>query len=217
MEKNEILSKVFMWMFLGLLVTFLTGYVVSMNENMLIHIFSGTGYILFVLLELGLVIFLSAKIKTMSATTARVCFVLYSFVTGLTFSSIFIVYEMSSIVYVFLITAVLFGVLAMIGKYTKIDLTKFGTYLFMFLIGILICTIINMFLQNETFYLILTIVGIGVFLGYTAYDVQKVLVIFDNKSLSDDNLAIYGALQLYLDFINLFIRLLQLLGKSRDN
>ena len=87
----------------------------------------------------------------------------------------------------------------------------------MFLIGILICTIINMFLQNETFYLILTIVGIGVFLGYTAYDVQKVLVIFDNKSLSDDNLAIYGALQLYLDFINLFIRLLQLLGKSRDN
>ena len=217
MDKNEILSKVFVWMFMGLLVTFLTGYVVSMNANMVMNIFSGFSYFLFVLLELGLVIYLSARISKMSPTTARICFLIYSFVTGLTFSSIFIAYELGSIMYVFLITAVLFGILAMIGRFTKINLMKFGTYLLVALIGILICSIINIFLQSDSFSLIISIVGIVIFLGYTAYDVQKVMVMYDNNSIVEENLAIYGALQLYLDFINLFLRLLRFLGNSRDN
>ena len=122
MNKQTLLSKVFMWMFIGLFVTFLTGYVVSLNPNMLLSLFGGVGYVFCVICELLLVIFLSARISKMSPTTAKVSFLLYSFVTGLTFASIFIVYELTSIIYVFLITALVFGVFAFIGSSTKLDL-----------------------------------------------------------------------------------------------
>jgi hypothetical protein len=118
---NKLLSKSFIWMALGLLVTFITGYVVSQNPTMLENVFSTTGYIIFVVVELALVIFLSARIFKMQPTTAKICFLLYSFVSGLTFSSIFVIYEMMSIIYIFLIAAFIFIVMAVIGYTTKID------------------------------------------------------------------------------------------------
>lgn len=210
---NKIISKVFGWMFIGLLVSFITGYVVSLNPTMILNIFGKAWWILLIA-ELGLVIFLSTRIAKMSPTTAKVSFLLYSFVSGLTFSSIFIVYEMSSIVFVFLITALIFGIFALIGYTTNLDLMKLRTYLFMGLLAIIICSIINIFIGSSGFNTMISIFAVVIFIGYTAYDIQKVKRLYEDNVLPEDNLAIYGALELYIDFINLFIRLLNLLGKD---
>lgn len=212
--ENKILSKVFLWMFAGLLVTFITGYTVSINENMLYNIFSGGTYIFIVVVELLLVIILSARIAKLKSTTAKILFLLYSFTTGLTFGSIFVVYELTSIMLIFLITSLLFGVFALIGYKTDIDLSKFSTYLLMMLVGIIICIIINMFLNNSTFDMFISCISVIVFLGFTAYDIQKVKDL--EGQLPEDNLAIIGALELYLDFINIFLDLLKLFGRSDD-
>ncbi len=212
MENNKAFGKVFMWMFIGLLITFLTGYVVSSNDNMLYNIFSGGTYFILIIIELVLVVYLSARIHKMQVTTARIVFILYSFVSGLTFGSIFIVFKMSSIMLIFLITAILFGIFALIGRFTKLDLTKAGTILLMMLLGIVICTFVNVFLKNDTLDLFVSYISIIVFLGFTAYDMQKIKMLsyeFDDE----DKIAIIGALELYLDFINIFIDLLRIFGK----
>ncbi len=214
LQDNKIFSKIFFWMFIGLAITFGIGYYVSINENMLYNIFSKY-YIFLIIAELVVVIWLSARIRKMKPTTAKLLFCAYSFLTGLTFSSIFVVYKMTSIVMVFGITSLIFLIFALIGYFTKLDLTKIGTYLFMILIGVIICSLINMFVGSETFDLTLTIICLIVFIVYVAYDIHII-----KRNLyaipEEDNLAIYGALQLYLDFINIFLRLLQLFGRSRD-
>ena len=214
LQDNKIFSKIFFWMFIGLAITFGIGYYVSINENMLYNVFSKY-YLLLIIVEIVVVIWLSAGIRKMKPNTAKILFCLYSFITGLTFSSIFVVYQMTSIIMVFGITSLIFLIFALIGHYTKIDLTKFGTYLFMALIGIIICSLINMFIGSSTFDLGITIVCLIVFIFYIAYDIQIIKRNLYNIS-EEDNLAIYGALQLYLDFINIFLRLLRLFGKSRD-
>ena len=214
---NQIMAKTFGWMFIGLLVTFLTGYFVSVNPNMVMNVMSTGGLLLIIIVELALVIFLSARITKMNPTTAKLSFLLYSFVSGLTFSSIFIVYEVTSIIYVFLVTAVIFAVFATIGALTKIDLTKLGTYLLMALFGVIICTIVNFFLNSSSFDLLLSIIIILIFIGFTAYDVQKISRLSEINLMHEDNLAIYGALELYLDFINLFLHILSIFGNAKDN
>ncbi|MCI5552373.1 MAG: Bax inhibitor-1/YccA family protein [Tenericutes bacterium] len=206
-------SKVFMWMFIGLLVTFATGYFVSTNENMLLAVFSGW-YFFLVIAELAVVIFLTARIHKMSETTAKISFILYSFLTGLTFSCVFVAFDITSIIYAFLISSLLFGIFALIGAFTKIDLSKLSTILLMLLVGIILCTLVNMFIGSESFNFALCIIGLVVFMLYVAYDMQKI------KQLAEiydgDKLAIIGALELYLDFINIFLRLLELFGRNRD-
>lgn len=209
---SDILKKVFGWMFIGLLVTFVTGYVVSINPNMFYSMINS--YFLLAIIEIVLVIILSARIAKMNPLTARIMFMLYSFVSGLTFSSIFVVYQIPSIMIVFLITSLIFGILSFIGYTTNVDLTKIGTYLFVGLIAIIIASIINIFVGNGTFEIIVCSISILIFLGFTAYDIQKIKAL--ENVIDDDNLAIYGALQLYLDFINIFIDLLRLFGGSRD-
>ena len=214
LESNKIFSKVFFWMFIGLAITFGIGYYTSVNANMLYNVFN-TYYLFLVIAEIVVVIVLSARIRKMKPITVKILFCLYSFLTGLTFSSIFVVYQVTSIVYVFGITALIFLIFALIGYFTKIDLTKLGVYLFMMLLGIIICSLINIFVGSETFDLVLTIICLIVFIAYIAYDIQ---IIKRNLYMipEEDNLAIYGALQLYLDFINIFLRLLRLFENSRD-
>ena len=214
LQDNKIFSKVFFWMFIGLAITFGVGYYVSINENMLYNVFS-TYYIFLIIAELAVVIWLSARINKMQPTTAKILFCVYSFLTGLTFSSIFVVYEMMSIMYVFGITSIIFLIFALIGYYTNIDLTKIGVYLFMILIGVIICSIINIFVGSYKFDLILTIICLIVFIIYIAYDIQVIKRKMYNIA-NEENFAIFGALQLYLDFINVFIRILRLFGRSRD-
>lgn len=210
---SNIITKVYLWMFIGLAVTFLTGSLIASNPDSVLTIFKGANVFILALIEIGLVIFLSARITKMSATTAKVLFILYSFVTGLTFSSIFIVYSISSIISVFLITALIMLVFSCLGYFLKIDLSKIGIFLLMALIGIIIASIVNIFIGSDQITFVVTIISVVVFVAYIAYDIQKIKYLQDY--MPEENLAIYGALQLYLDFINIFIDLLQLFGDNR--
>lgn len=215
MNLNNVFKKVYMWMFIGLLLTFATGYFVSTNENMVYKIYSTSLYWVLAVIEILLVIVLSARIGKMNITTSRIMFLTYSFVSGLTFSSIFIAYNMSSIIFVFLISALLFLIFAILGYVTKLDLTSVGTFLLMALIGIIICSIINIFVGNGTFEIVICSISILIFLGFTAYDVNKIKQLQDIYP-DEDSLAIVGALELYLDFINIFLDLLRIVANNRD-
>lgn len=214
MEK-KVYSKIYLWLFLGLLVSFLTGFYVSTNSNMIYNLLKPTYTIVILVIEVIIAVVLSARVTKMNPLTAKILYFVYSFTTGLSLSLIFVVYELTSIIFVFGITAGLFGLFALIGKFTNLDLSKIGTILLMGLIGIIIATIINMFIGSETLDLILCYVGIIIFLGYIAYDMQQVKYLA-NVIEDTDNLAIFCAFQLYLDFINLFYRLISLFGKSKD-
>lgn len=212
--ENKIYSKIYFWLFIGLLVTFSIGAYTATNEDALSVIFTKGYYWIFVLVELGLAVFLSARIHKMQPTTAKISYLLYTFFSGLTFASLFVVYKLESIILVFAVTSVLFLIFAMIGHFTKLDLSKIGTYLIMMLIGIILCTLVNLFLKNSTFDMMISGVSVVIFLGFIAYDVQKIKRL--NGYLAEDNLAIIGAFELYLDFINIFIDLLRLFGKADD-
>lgn len=212
---NQLLSKTFLWMFAGLLVTFLTGYIVSLNENMVLSVFGGPLFWLIIILEFALVIFFSARVHKMSPMTAKICFLLYSFVSGLTFSSVFIGFDVVSVMYVFLIAAVVFAIFGAIGYFVNVDLNKIGTFLLMGLLAIIICCIVNIFLNNSTFDLIISIIALLIFFGFTAYDIQR-MKILSNMGMDYDVVAINGAFQLYLDFINIFLHLLSIIGNSKD-
>lgn len=215
MGDNKLLSKSFLWMCIGLLVTFVTGFGISMNERMLENIFGGSGFWILIILEFVLVIVLSARVMKMNPTTAKICFILYSFVSGLTFSSIFVVYELTSIMMIFLVSAIIFGIMAFIGYTTKVDLSRVGFYLLMALLGVILVSIINIFLGNGTLEIIICIICLLLFIGITAYDIQKIRAL-ESTGLPEDNLAIYGALELYLDFINIFLQILELFAKNKD-
>ena len=147
MDMNKIFSKVFLWMFVGLVVTFGIAYYVSMNENMIYNLFSGHKYMIILILEIVIAIVLSARIHKLNPIIAKLLFLLYAGLTGLTFSTIFIVYELTSIMYIFGLTSILFLIFGLIGYFTKIDLTKFGIYFVMALLGIIIVSFINIFVH----------------------------------------------------------------------
>ena len=209
--KNEFLSKVFKWFGLGLLITFIVSYLVSNNLMLLSLIFNGYGYIIILILEIVLAIWLTTRIRKMDSKLTKILYISYTALTGLTFSSIFIIYEITSIIWIFLVSAIIFFVFAIIGKNEKIDLSKFGIYLFIGLIGIILLNIINIFIMNNTLDIILCVIGLIIFIAYVAYDINKIIKYYDDT----DNMAVIGAFELYLDFINIFIKLLRLFGKER--
>ena len=151
----------------------------------------------------------------MKPITAKICFLLYSFVSGLTFSSVFVVFELASVMYVFLIAAVIFAIFGAIGYFTNVDLNRLGTFLLMGLFAIIICCVVNIFLNNSTFDLIISIIALLIFFGFTAYDIQKVKIL-SNAGMDGDVVAINGAFELYLDFINIFLHLISIIGDAKD-
>lgn len=212
-----LMRKVYVWMTLALVITGFTAYGVATSPGVLQLIFGNQ--ILFwgmIIAELALVIGVSAAINRLSLTTATLMFILYSVINGALFSSIFLIYTASSIATVFFITAGTFGVMALIGYTTKTDLTSIGKYLFMALIGLVIATLVNMFIKSEGFTYILSYIGVLIFVGLTAYDSQKIkqmLLQAPDAGEGAQKLALLGALTLYLDFINLFIYLLRIFGR----
>lgn len=212
---KDFVPKVFGWLFVGLLVTFVTSFLVFTNEWLLRLIFSNSMYLIIFIAEIGVAVALGAGLNKMKPTTMKILYVLYSVLTGLTFSSIFVLFEVTSIMFIFLVTAVIFGVFALIGRVTKIDLSKFSTFLIMSLLGVIVLEVINIFIMNNTLDMVLCIVSLIIFMGYIAFDMQRITRI-EMSGFGNENLAIYGAFQLYLDFINIFIRLLNLFGKERD-
>ncbi len=216
---NSVLSKVFIWLFVGLLVTFGIGYGMHLyfykHLDVAVSFFSRGSYWIIFIIEFILVIWLSARIYKMSSLTAKLLYLLYCGITGLTFSSIFILFKLDSIIFVFLATAVIFGIFGIIGSRLNVDLSKFGLYLFIALLGSIIMSIINIFLGLTTLDLVLSIIVIIIFTLYIGYDIQKVKAL-EGSGIPEENLAIFGAFQLFLDFINIFIRLLSMFGKSKD-
>ena len=210
MNNNEVLSDAFKWMFIGLLISGITAYFTSYVFDNL-----SAGLILIsAVLEIVVALIFNIRIKKLSPTSALSLYLIYAVLTGFSLNSIFLLYTESSITLVFLITACVFAIFALIGKNTNINLAKYGIYLFVALIGCLILTIVNIFIQSASLNLMICYISIIVFCLYIAYDVNMLL----NSHYLDDtnNKGIYFAFQLFVDFINLFIRLLELFGKRKD-
>ena len=168
--------------------------------------------------QLGLVVWISARIRSLSMSTATILFILYSVLMGVTMSSIFMVYTMSSIASTFFITAGTFLAMSILGYTTRMDLSRIGSILIMALIGIIIASLVNIFMHSETLYWIISYAGVLIFVGLTAYDTQKIKDMLMQYGAADDmghKYALLGALTLYLDFVNLFLHLLRILGDRR--
>ena len=211
------LSKVYMWMFIGLLVSGVCAYYTAVTPSMLKLVYSS--FMLIIVAELIVVFVFSLLRRKVSYGIAKALFLIYSALSGLTLSSIFIVYKLDSIVMVFLASAIMFGLMALYGYFTKSSLMSLGKMLIFGLIAIVIMSIINMFVNSSSFGIVLSIISVVIFLGFTAYDMQKLKEVYDYYSSDEAELskaAIYGALDLYLDFINIFIDLLRLFGNRRD-
>jgi uncharacterized protein len=212
------IRQVFAWMFGGLVVT---GGVAGLLTNTLSHEFlTDSGMPVFwgaLILELVVVVFLVAAINRISAGVATTAFMLYAALNGLTFAFIFAFYTTQSVYTAFFVTAGLFGVMAAIGWTTSIDLSKLGTVLLMLLVGLILATIVNLFLASSTLYWITTYAGVVIFCGLTAYDLQKLKRLNTEGMTGEvrDKSAVIGALALYLDFINLFLFLLRIFGSGR--
>lgn len=213
-----LMRKVYVWMALALIITGVTAFGVANSPGVINAIYSNSAVMWgLIIAELALVIGISAAINRLSLATATLLFVLYSAINGVVLSSIFLVYTTSSIASVFFITAGTFAVMAFVGYTTKADLTSLGKILLMALIGLIIASLVNVFFLKSTgFDLIVSYVGVLIFVGLTAYDSQKIkqmLMMAPDAGESSQKLALLGALSLYLDFINLFIYLLRILGK----
>lgn len=214
-----LMRKVFTWMSLALAVTGLTAFGVSQSQELMITIVSSRVLLWGLLLgEVGLVVWLSAGINKMSLQTATILFILYSVLNGVTMSVIFLAYTMSSIASVFFITAGTFGAMALLGYVTKTELTSIEKLLFMALIGLIIATVVNLFLNSTGLQMICSYVGVLIFTGLTAYDTQKIKNMLANADDYDETAqkyAVLGALTLYLDFVNLFLHLLRIFGRRK--
>lgn len=212
--------NVYIWMTLALVITAITSIAVANSPNILQLIYSNN-YVFYGLLlgELALVWYLSARIQKLSFSTATTFFIIYSVLNGVTLSFIFLIYTSASIASTFFVTAGTFGAMALFGTFTKKDLSSWGNILLMALVGLIIATIVNFFLKSEMLYWIVTYAGVLVFVGLTAYDAQKIkrnIQLYGNEvNETTQKIALMGALSLYLDFINLFLYLLRILGSRK--
>lgn len=209
--------QVYNYMASGLLLTGIIAYAAASSDAVMSTIYGTPLQWVVMLAPLGFVIFLSARIHKMSFSTAQTTYWVYAGVMGLSLAYIFLVYTGASVARVFFITAGTFGAMSLYGYTTKRDLTKFGSFLFMGLIGIIIASVVNIFIQSTMMHFVISVIGVLVFVGLTAYDTQKIKEVYYEGDSSEvaGKKAIMGALRLYLDFINLFILLLQLFGSRR--
>ena len=215
-----LMRKVYTWMTLALVITGVTAWGVAHSPAILQMIMTNKILFFGILIgELALVWGVSAAINRLSLTTATLLFVLYSVLNGVTMSFIFLAYTYESVASVFLITAGTFAAMAFFGYFTKTDLSSIGRILFMALIGLIIATIVNIFVKSSGFGMILNYLGVLIFVGLTAWDTQKIkqmLSMAEDTGETAQKVALMGALSLYLDFINLFIHLLRIMGNSRN-
>ncbi len=215
-----LMRKVYLWMTMALVITGLCAWGTATSPAMVQLVFGNRAAIWVLLIaEIGLVFYTTARINRLSLTTATTLFIIYSALNGVTLSSIFMVYAMTSIAKVFFITAGTFGVMALYGSVTKTDLSRFGNLFLMALLGLIIASVANLFFKSSGFDLILSYIGVVLFVGLTAWDSQQIKRALSMQAGLDETaqkVALLGALELYLDFINLFLYLLRIFGRS-DN
>ena len=215
---STVMRKVYGRMFFALVVTALTALYVASSPTLLATILGSRGIFFgLIIAELAVVFVVSGMLHKLSSTTAVLLFYLYAILNGVVFSSIFVVYELGSIAYTFFITAGVFGAMTVYGLVTKNDMTKFGSYCMMALFGLIIATVVNIFVASSTLDWIISFVGVALFIGLTAWDTQKIKnAAYEVEPSQMGKLATIGALSLYLDFINLFLYLLRFFGRSND-
>ena len=217
--KNTFLSRVYGWMTLALVISGVTAFLAATNETIIrLTIGNGFGFLILAVAELALVWWLTASIHKISSGAAFFAFILYSVLNGVTLSSVFLVYKIESIFMVFFISAGMFAAMAVYGTVTKSSLSSFGKYFAMALVGIIIASLVNFLLRSPMLDWFLSIITVVIFTGLTAYDAQKMLAV--SRNASDDEIfrkaSVIGALDLYLDFINIFLAMLRLFGRRRD-
>lgn len=218
--QSVLFRNVYTWMTLALVITGAVAMYMAKSMTLLSMIMQNSLLFWGILIaELGVVWYLSARIHRISFTSATLLFILYSILNGATLSMIFLIYTMSSIATTFFVTAGTFGVMALFGYVTKKDLTRLGSLCFMEIIGIIIASLVNIFLQNSMMEMIISYIGVLLFVGLTAYDSQKIkrLLMQDGVEINEttQKIALLGAMTLYLDFINLFLYLLRILGDRK--
>jgi FtsH-binding integral membrane protein len=214
------MTGVFSWMFIALAITAATAYFVAITPSIMQLMVTETGLSFFgwvvMLAPIGFVLLMSFRFQKLSAISLSLLFLVYAVLVGLSLSFIFLVYTMGSIATTFGVTSLTFGIMAVAGYTTKTDLTKFGSILMMALVGIIVASLVNFFLKSDTMQYIISFIGVLVFTGLTAYDVQKLKKIGTEMIAGQETTrkyAVMGALTLYLDFINLFLFLLRFLGR----
>jgi FtsH-binding integral membrane protein len=217
---RSFMAGVFTWMFIALAITAAVSYYVALTPAIMQLMITSTGLSVFgwvvMLAPLGFVLLMSFRFQKLSAMTLTLLFVVYSVLVGLSLSFIFLAYTMGSIATTFVVTSLTFGVMAIAGYTTKTDLTKFGSILMMALVGIIIASVVNFFLKSDSMQYVISFIGVLVFTGLTAYDVQKLKKMGAEMTAGQESTRKYtimGALSLYLDFINLFLFLLRFLGR----
>lgn len=217
----SLFRQVYLWMAMALAITGMMALLVAGSPTMMSLIFSSKlTFFALIIAEIALVWYLSARIERLSFTTATLMFIVYSLLNGAMLSSIFILYTATSIASTFFVTAGTFGVMCVYGYLTKRDLTSIGNICLMAVIGLIIAGLVNLFLQSSVMSLIISGIGVLVFVGLTAYDSQKIkqLLLQEGMEVNDSTkkIALLGSLTLYLDFINLFLYLLRFLGDRRN-
>lgn len=217
-RQASIVSKAYGWMFTALAITGLTSYICWTSAAFKQLLFSSSSIMwILIIAQLAIAFILIARLDKMSFTTARILFLAYAFTLGISLSSIFLVYTMSSIASTFFICSAMFGAMALYGHFTKKDLTSWGRILTMALIGLIIATLVNLFLQSSRIDWICSLVGVVLFTGLTAYDAQKMRQLaYLDENETTSKLAVMAAFSLYLDFVNLFLYLLRFFGRSDD-
>jgi FtsH-binding integral membrane protein len=217
--QRKFLTKVYGWMSLALLLSGITAFIVATSPFLINLVFGNKiGFPLLAISEIVLVWWLSASIRKISTMTASIAFLAYSVINGATLASIFYVFSLDSIIVVFLVSALMFIGMSLYGVFSKSDIMSFGRYFSMAIIGLIVASVINIFLKSSGFNWVISIVTVVIFTGLTAYDTRKMILVSQQADGSDmfQKASIIGALELYLDFINIFLALLRIFGKSRD-
>ena len=218
---NALFRKVYQFMAMGLILTALAAYLTASSPTMIELLYTSRAPMLIIAVaEIGLVLWLGAGFNKLSASAARNIFFVYSILNGLLCSSVLLVYTGESVAKAFLSTAGMFGAMSIYGLYTQRDLTSMGSFLRMGLFGLIIAMVINLFMRSSALELYISIFGIIIFMGLTAWDTAKIKAIAASYDSRDENMtgkvAVFGALSLYLDFINIFLYLLRLFGRERN-
>jgi len=218
---SNFMYRVYGWMALALAISAVTAYTLLASPMLLGFVYSSPAVLFFlVIAQLALVVAISSSLRSgMKSGTVMALFLLYSFLTGLTLSSIFFTYTWTAIYSSFLVAALMFGIMCLYGYFTKSDLSSLGNILFMGLIGLVIAMVINMWLHSSTWSYVISIVGVILFTALTAYDTQRIKRISEQFALDNEmkgKVAIVGALTLYLDFLNLFLFILRMMNNRRS-
>lgn len=213
---NPFMTKVFLWMFAGLFASFATAFGVAHSPTMLSMLYSSrAGLLVMIIVEFALVIMITNGLSRYSYGQAAAMFMIYSVINGFTMAYIFIAYNIGTISVAFITASLVFAAMAIQGAVTKRDLSRLGSFLMMVLFGVIIAMLVNFFVRSSAMDLMISIITVFIFAGLTAWDMQKLQTIYKSygNSVAMNNVAIMGALALYLDFINMFLRILYIFGR----